>query len=86
MAAQAKVRALKNGTALNGKWEIIEHIATGGKGEVYRHLQTNLDRKAVVKTISQYDGKGIEQLDFEAMKQQKKKQRSTDTVDLVVTC
>lgn len=43
---------LENGTVLNGKWEIIEHIATGGKGEVYRAHQTTLDRDVVVKTIS----------------------------------
>ncbi|MEW6141214.1 MAG: bifunctional serine/threonine-protein kinase/formylglycine-generating enzyme family protein [Thermodesulfobacteriota bacterium] len=43
---------LKEGTVLNAKWEIVEHIATGGKGEVYRARQTNLDRDVVVKTIS----------------------------------
>jgi serine/threonine protein kinase len=43
---------LDNQTILNGKWEILEHLATGGKGEVYRARQTNLDREVVVKTIS----------------------------------
>ena len=43
---------LENGTVLNGKWQIVEHIATGGKGEVYRARQTTLDRDVVVKTIS----------------------------------
>jgi len=43
---------LEDGTVLNGKWEILEHLATGGKGEVYRARQTNLDREVVVKTIS----------------------------------
>jgi serine/threonine-protein kinase len=43
---------LDNQTILNDKWEILEHIATGGKGEVYRARQTNLDREVVVKTIS----------------------------------
>lgn len=52
MAPQGKTPSLKNGTILNGKWEIIEHIATGGKGEVYHARQTNLDREVVVKTIS----------------------------------
>lgn len=52
MNATGKTPSLKNGIVLNGKWEIIEHIATGGKGEVYRAKQTNLDREVVVKTIS----------------------------------
>ena len=43
---------LDNQTILNDKWEILEHLATGGKGEVYRARQTNLDREVVVKTIS----------------------------------
>ncbi|MFC1836683.1 protein kinase [Thermodesulfobacteriota bacterium] len=52
MSATEKTPSLKNGTILNGKWEIIEHIATGGKGEVYHARQTSLDREVVVKTIS----------------------------------
>jgi serine/threonine-protein kinase len=43
---------LNNGTILNGKWEILEHLSTGGKGEVYRARQTNLEREVVVKTVS----------------------------------
>jgi serine/threonine-protein kinase len=43
---------LQNGLVLNGKWEILGHIATGGKGEVYRAKQTNLDRDVVVKIVS----------------------------------
>jgi len=43
---------LETGMVLNGKWEILQHLATGGKGEVYRARQTNLDREVVVKTIS----------------------------------
>jgi eukaryotic-like serine/threonine-protein kinase len=43
---------LETGFVLNGKWEIVEHIATGGKGEVYRARQINLERDVVVKTIS----------------------------------
>lgn len=43
---------LSNGTVLNGKWEIVEHIATGGKGEVYRARQVSLERDVVLKTIS----------------------------------
>jgi len=43
---------LNRGIVLNGKWEILEHIATGGKGEVYRARQLNLDREVAVKIIS----------------------------------
>jgi serine/threonine-protein kinase len=37
---------------LNGKWAIVRHMATGGKGEVYLASQHNLERLVVVKTIS----------------------------------
>jgi eukaryotic-like serine/threonine-protein kinase len=43
---------LDRGLVLNGKWEILQHIATGGKGEVYRARQINLNRDVVVKTLS----------------------------------
>ncbi len=52
MSPTANKPLLDNETILNGKWEILEHLATGGKGEVYRARQTNLDREVVVKTIS----------------------------------
>src|SRR4030067_731883 len=52
MSPTTKTPLLANGIVLNGKWEILEHIATGGKGEVYRARQTNLDREVVVKNIS----------------------------------
>lgn len=52
MSPTNKTPSLENGRILNGKWEILEHLATGGKGEVYRARQTNLDREVVVKTIS----------------------------------
>lgn len=52
MGAKAKDPLLKNGTVLNGRWEILEYIAKGGKGEVYCARQVNLDREVVVKTIS----------------------------------
>ena len=44
---------LEKGIVLNGKWEILEHIATGGKGEVYRARQVNLERGVAVKIISE---------------------------------
>jgi len=52
MSPTTKAPLLVNGTIINGKWEILEHIATGGKGEVYRARQTNLDREVVVKIVS----------------------------------
>ncbi|MGB6067091.1 MAG: bifunctional serine/threonine-protein kinase/formylglycine-generating enzyme family protein [Desulfomonilaceae bacterium] len=52
MSPNTKTPLLENGTILNGKWEILEHIATGGKGEVYCARQTNLNREVVVKTVS----------------------------------
>jgi len=44
---------LEKGTILNGKWKIVEHIHTGGKGEVYRARQINLEREVAVKIISE---------------------------------
>jgi serine/threonine protein kinase len=52
MSSKTKTTLLADGTILNGKWEILEHIATGGKGEVYRAQQTNLDREVVLKIVS----------------------------------
>lgn len=52
MSSCSTTPCLENGTILSGKWEIIEHIATGGKGEVYRARQTTLARDVVVKIIS----------------------------------
>ena len=43
---------LPSGLVLNGKWEIIEHIASGGKGDVYRAHQKNLERNVALKIIS----------------------------------
>ncbi|MBI5251643.1 MAG: protein kinase [Desulfomonile tiedjei] len=51
-ASRTKKPLLNHGMVLNEKWEILQHIATGGKGEVYRARQTNLDREVVVKTVS----------------------------------
>ena len=53
MSANDKKPILEKGTILNGKWEIIEHIHTGGKGEVYRARQINLEREVAVKIISE---------------------------------
>jgi serine/threonine-protein kinase len=50
--SKTKKPLLQNGMILNGRWEILEHLATGGKGEVYRARQTNLNREVVVKTVS----------------------------------
>ena len=40
MSSEAKKPLFESGTVLSGKWEILEHTATGGKGEVYRAHQT----------------------------------------------
>ncbi|MEW6136923.1 MAG: bifunctional serine/threonine-protein kinase/formylglycine-generating enzyme family protein [Thermodesulfobacteriota bacterium] len=52
MNGTRKPPLLEPGITLNGKWEILEHLATGGKGEVYRAHQISLERDVVVKTIS----------------------------------
>ncbi|MEW5913534.1 MAG: bifunctional serine/threonine-protein kinase/formylglycine-generating enzyme family protein [Thermodesulfobacteriota bacterium] len=43
---------LSPGDVLGGRWEILQHIATGGKGEVYRARQIKLDREVAVKIVS----------------------------------
>lgn len=43
---------LQRGTVLNDKWEVLRHLATGGKGEIYCARQRNLNREVVVKTVS----------------------------------
>ena len=40
------------GNIIDGKWVIIELIATGGMGEVYRAQQLNLYRDVAIKVIS----------------------------------
>ncbi len=40
------------GTVLNGKWVILEFIARGGMGEVYRAHQINLKRDVAIKIVS----------------------------------
>ncbi len=41
------------GTVLNNKWVILEFIAKGGMGEVYRVHQLNLKRDVAIKVVSQ---------------------------------
>lgn len=43
---------LPKGFVLNDKWEILRHIATGVKGDVYLARQQNLQRQVAVKIIS----------------------------------
>ncbi len=40
------------GTTLNGKWVILEFIAKGGMGEIYRAHQLNLKRDVAIKVVS----------------------------------
>jgi len=43
---------LEEETLLKNKWMILEHIASGGKGEIYLARQKNLQRQVAVKIIS----------------------------------
>lgn len=52
MGTNTKSPLLEKGDVLNGKWEIRDHIATGGMAEVYRARQVRLDREVAVKVIS----------------------------------
>ena len=53
MGSKSGQPLLEEGIVLNGKWEIVEHIGTGGMAEVYRARQINLDREVAIKIISQ---------------------------------
>jgi len=44
--------SLPVGTILNDKWVILEFIAKGGMGEIYRAHQLNLKRDVAIKTVS----------------------------------
>jgi len=43
---------LEEGHVVNGKWEILDLIAKGGKGEVYLAKQINLNRQVALKVMS----------------------------------
>jgi len=43
---------LPAGLTLNGKWELVEHLASGCKGDVYLADQLNLERRVAVKILS----------------------------------
>ncbi len=44
---------LMKGIVLNGRWEILDFIARGGKAEIYRARHIHLDREVAIKTISE---------------------------------
>ena len=46
------MQSLAAGTVLNGKWIILEFIAKGGMGEIYRAHQLNLKRDVAIKIVS----------------------------------
>lgn len=52
MVSKSAEPLLEKGIILNGKWEILGHIASGGMAEVYRARQINLDREVAVKVLS----------------------------------
>ena len=43
---------LEEGMIINGKWEVLNFIARGGKGEVYLARQLRLDRQVALKIMS----------------------------------
>ena len=51
MVGQA--RLLATGSVIEGKWILMESIAKGGMGEVYRAHQLNLKRDVAIKLISE---------------------------------
>ncbi len=53
MAPKKKDPLLDKGDVLNDKWEILDHIATGGMAEIYRARQIKLERYVAVKILSQ---------------------------------
>lgn len=68
MPTRSQIPMLKTGQVLKGRWEIISHIATGGKGEVYLAKQLKLQREVALKIISQelIDSYGDDQEEVEA--------------------
>jgi len=52
MADDEKKPLFEEGTVINDKWTILDHIATGGKGEVYLAKQRDLERRVALKIMS----------------------------------
>jgi serine/threonine-protein kinase len=48
-----RTRLLATGSVIEGKWILMESIAKGGMGEVYRAHQLNLKRDVAIKLISE---------------------------------
>ena len=56
---------VRPGTRL-GRYEVVSHLATGGMGEVYRALDTHLDRFVALKTVAErFDHDATSQPRFE---------------------
>ncbi len=49
---ETETTSFKPGTVLNDKWVVLEFIAKGGMGEIYRAHQLNLKRDVVIKVVS----------------------------------
>ena len=47
-----KTGPLTTGSVIEGKWVLMETIARGGMGDVYRAHQLNLKRDVAIKLIS----------------------------------
>ena len=45
---------MKNGTILNGTYQILYPIASGGLGDIYLGYHLNLNKYLVIKNVKEY--------------------------------